>query len=438
MSESGTLTAEEIEKIKQEMAEKRKKLTLLRSPLKTLTLFARVVFEGTKKATQYIITHPVFLLGALPFFALYLVLKYNEASIVKPFEFATEFFVWWFGLGVLSSIGLGTGMHTGILFLFPHIFKVCIAASACESLDFLSYADMWFRQHPTTFVCLSEVDPKDINFTPIDFIFGDVSFLNVFLKIALPCIVWGAGTAVGEIPPYWVSRAARLAGKRNQEFEEIMSTASSSSSPSSSSSSEASSSSSSSWDLVRRMKDWMVDFLQRHGFWGVLLMSAYPNMAFDLCGICCGHFLMPFWTFFGATFIGKALIKANMQGAFFIVLFSERYLQTFVDFIDRLIPDSIEPCLIFSGKACHHHLHHLLGQAKSEFHSRLGSQTASSASASDVAEGVSSTSILKTAWSWFVILLIGYFVVSCIEQFAQNRQLDLDDENLEKLQRKKK
>lgn len=31
---------------------------------------------------------------------------------------------WWLGLGVLSSIGLGTGMHSGLLFLFPHMLKV--------------------------------------------------------------------------------------------------------------------------------------------------------------------------------------------------------------------------------------------------------------------------------------------------------------------------
>lgn len=36
-------------------------------------------------------------------------------------------------------------------------------------------------------------------------------------------------------------------------------------------------------------------------------------MAFDLCGIACGHFGLPFMTFFGATFIGKALIKASAR-----------------------------------------------------------------------------------------------------------------------------
>lgn len=35
-------------------------------------------------------------------------------------------------------------------------------------------------------------------------------------------------------------------------------------------------------------------------------------------GICCGHFLMPFWTFFGATLIGKAVIKVNMQAGMLV------------------------------------------------------------------------------------------------------------------------
>jgi len=50
---------------------------------------------------------------------------------------------------------------------------------------------------------------------------------------------------------------------------------------------------------------------QAHGFWGILLLAAYPNAAFDLCGICCGHFQMPFWEFFGATLIGKGGIKVR-------------------------------------------------------------------------------------------------------------------------------
>ena len=41
-----------------------------------------------------------------------------------PTQAYTRYVVWWVGLGVLSSIGLGTGMHSGLLFLFPHMLKV--------------------------------------------------------------------------------------------------------------------------------------------------------------------------------------------------------------------------------------------------------------------------------------------------------------------------
>eukprot|EP00959_Pyramimonas_sp_CCMP1952_P176025 3678631-Pyramimonas_sp.AAC.1 len=66
---------------------------------------------------------------------------------------------------------------------------------------------------------------------------------------------------------------------------------------------------------------WMVNVLRRFGFWGVLAFSAYPNAAFDLVGICCGHFMMPFLTFFGGTFVGKALIKAPAQAAGAVLIF---------------------------------------------------------------------------------------------------------------------
>jgi hypothetical protein len=52
---------------------------------------------------------------------------------------------------------------------------------------------------------------------------------------------------------------------------------------------------------------------RRHGFWGIFLLAAWPNALFDLCGICCGHFLMPFWQFFGATLMGKALVKVTFS-----------------------------------------------------------------------------------------------------------------------------
>ena len=43
---------------------------------------------------------------------------------------------YWLGLGVLSSIGLGTGLHTFLLYLGPFIAKVTLAAYECNSLAF--------------------------------------------------------------------------------------------------------------------------------------------------------------------------------------------------------------------------------------------------------------------------------------------------------------
>ena len=52
----------------------------------------------------------------------------DAAGIAEPFvteaETWVQYVVWWVGLGVLSSVGLGAGMHSGLLFLFPHMLKV--------------------------------------------------------------------------------------------------------------------------------------------------------------------------------------------------------------------------------------------------------------------------------------------------------------------------
>lgn len=45
---------------------------------------------------------------------------------------------WWVWLGILSSVGLGTGLHTFLLYLGPHIASVTMAAYSCNSVNFPS------------------------------------------------------------------------------------------------------------------------------------------------------------------------------------------------------------------------------------------------------------------------------------------------------------
>lgn len=43
---------------------------------------------------------------------------------------------YWVSLGVLSSVGLGTGLHTFLLYLGPFIASVTLAAFDCNSVNF--------------------------------------------------------------------------------------------------------------------------------------------------------------------------------------------------------------------------------------------------------------------------------------------------------------
>jgi hypothetical protein len=104
---------------------------------------------------------------------------------------------WWVALGISSSIGLGTGLHTFVLFLSPHIAQVALIAYECDSLKFTV-------RGPDR----SVNDGTDQNsFQCIPVPNGKVSLLGIYGKVFWECFFWGAGTAIGELPPYFVARA---------------------------------------------------------------------------------------------------------------------------------------------------------------------------------------------------------------------------------------
>ena len=76
---------------------------------------------------RLVASHPFVTMFALPVLGLWYFLEHVEGPYthaINEVEKVIMFIVWWVGLGILSSIGLGSGMHTGVLFLFPHIMKV--------------------------------------------------------------------------------------------------------------------------------------------------------------------------------------------------------------------------------------------------------------------------------------------------------------------------
>ena len=47
--------------------------------------------------------------------------------------------------------------------------------------------------------------------------------LSIVQAVFLEAFFWGFGTALGELPPYFVARAASLAGRKHEELEEMVS-----------------------------------------------------------------------------------------------------------------------------------------------------------------------------------------------------------------------
>lgn len=69
-----------------------------------------------------------------------------------------------------------------------------------------------------------------------------------------------------------------------------------------------------------------------------------PNPLFDLAGIMCGQFGVPFWEFFLATLIGKAIIKTHIQVRNFVTHrfgFNTQMVFNFVSFVLFLNEDDI-------------------------------------------------------------------------------------------------
>lgn len=66
--------------------------------------------------------------------------------------------------------------------------------------------------------------------------------------------MWGFGTTIGELPPYFVSRAASIAGSRDEELNEILE--------------------GSAVGIVGKLKQTLFRFVKRHAFITVLLAAS--------------------------------------------------------------------------------------------------------------------------------------------------------------------
>ncbi|KAG2502028.1 hypothetical protein HYH03_000522 [Edaphochlamys debaryana] len=405
--------------LRQRQARGIRNLTLFKQPLRTIYYFLQYAIVGLYNGAKWLASHPVTLMLVLPALLLYAGAKYAglHQELIWEIELTAQYVVWWMGLGILSSIGLGTGMHTGLLFLFPHILKVCLAAETCGHVRFDTRHDVWYSGH---------------SFSCGDWPEEDVSFGTLFKKVIVTAVIWGIGTAIGEIPPYWLSYSAAVAGQKAVavvELEEAM---------------RVNQRASLFQRAVARMEQWMVGFIRRHGFWGILALASWPNAAFDLCGLCCGNFRLPFWTFFGATALGKGFFKVTGQVVFFLSLFRRDTREAILAWLEGVLPSRLLPA---------HELHLFINRSIAKYQAKVLAKGAAALAEqrwwwSRALDVVRSQEALRAAavalvpdtiaevWGGILAALMAGFAVSCVNAFAQAQRAKLDEQELEALKQR--
>ncbi|KAL7612061.1 hypothetical protein Lser_V15G07067 [Lactuca serriola] len=107
-----------------------------------------------------------------------------------------------------------SGLHTFVLYLGPHIAFFTIKAMQCGRVDLKSvvYDTIKLNRSPTWLQkdC-SEFGP------PLFFLSSQgvqVPLSSILPQVQVEAILWGLGTALGELPPYFISRAASISGDK--------------------------------------------------------------------------------------------------------------------------------------------------------------------------------------------------------------------------------
>ncbi|XP_038670580.1 vacuole membrane protein 1 isoform X2 [Scyliorhinus canicula] len=347
--------------------EERETIVLWRRPIITLQYFLLETTLDLKESALRLWQRRRFVFATLLLLAVSTIAYSVEGGHQQYVHFVEKKFLWcayWVGLGILSSVGLGTGLHTFLLYLGPHIASVTLAAYECNSVNFPE------PPYPDKIICPDEKLKETI------------SLWAIISKVRLEACMWGAGTAIGELPPYFMARAARLSGtETDEEFEEILERDQSAE------------------DLPTRAKLAVQNLVQKVGFFGILACASIPNPLFDLAGITCGHFLVPFWTFFGATLIGKAIVKMHIQKLFVIIMFSKHIVEQMVSLIGAI------PGL---GPSLQKPFREYLEAQKTKLHHKSG----------DAIEA--SENWLSWTFEKVVIIMVCYFILSIVNSMAQS------------------
>lgn len=92
-----------------------------------------------------------------------------------------------------------------------------------------------------------------------------ITIWNIMSKVRLEAFMWGAGTALGELPPYFVGRAHRLAGEQEEELDGVIANGDVQQTNDS---------------LSARCKSFLINLVTRSGFFGILVCASVSRQLF--------------------------------------------------------------------------------------------------------------------------------------------------------------
>ncbi|GAB2277489.1 meiotic spindle pole body protein Kms1 [Dionaea muscipula] len=307
-------TISDIDGVREVNRQELESLTLVTHPLRTLKFFVLAVTQYVQRPASAAKTGSLMIFSALVMGIgiIAVTIRGPQEELFQELIRYSRFVVWWLALGVASSIGLGSGLHTFVLYLGPHIALFTMKAVDCGRVDLKSapYDTVQWSTGPSWLgKDCSEYGPPPLL---SDSESGSwLPFNHILQQVQLEAVLWGIGTALGELPPYFISRAASASGKKVEVMEERNS---------------ASSEDSVITKLLKQIKLQFLSHTQYLNFFTVLVLASIPNPLFDLAGIMCGQFGIPFWKFFSATMIGKAIIKTHIQTIFIILTCNNQLL----------------------------------------------------------------------------------------------------------------
>jgi len=158
--------------------------------------------------------------------------------------------------------------------------------------------------------------------------------------------------------------------------------------------------------LIEKAKILIFENMEKYGFITILLCASIPNPLFDLAGITCGHFRIPFKKFFVPTFIGKAIIKVHIQMLFVITICRKETLDILMSWIGSVnagLSDSLRKGFEKQKDAFYHPKN----------------------------VDVDSKPLIGMLWDMFLMVMIGYFLFSIVSGLIQEKAIQLKDSESE-------